>query len=481
MIFHSASFILFFVVLFALYWGLGIIASIGRSPARPRIFLLLVASYFFYACWNPYFLSLIALSTAIDYIVGRSIQHSTHDRSRKILLCVSMVTNLSILATFKYANFFIESAQDLLETIGVHPDPIVLNIVLPVGISFYTFQSMSYTIDVYRKHIEAERDPIRFALFVAFFPQLVAGPIVRAADFLPQTHQEHRIRTINFDFALGMILRGLAKKILLADALAPFVDQVFANPADYGTVNIWLAAISYGFQIYGDFSGYSDIAIGVAALLGYRLPRNFCFPYLAVGFSDFWRRWHISLSTWLRDYLYISLGGNRLSPWLTYRNLLITMVLGGLWHGASYTFLAWGALHGLLLVTERLLKGRFSLWQRSRIIRLLGSVGIGVLTYAFVHIAWVLFRAETIQIAFFMIGRMLVWIPDAEVIIPPYLALLLFVAIASHIWGEYAHRARPKLLLAADRFTRPVQYAALAVFLFLAHNAAETAYIYFQF
>ena len=344
MLFYTPEFLVFSIVLLAV---LGVV-----HRATPRKTVLLVASYVFYMWWNPAFLLLIVFATATNYVFAARLAASESDGARRGWVVASLVVSLGVLAFFKYGTFIQENTLVAMQLLGYEPHWTTLEILLPVGISFYTFQCLSYTLDVYRRQLEPARSALDFALFVAFFPQLVAGPIVRASDFLPQLEGTPRIRCEQRSFFL--ILRGLAKKVLVADNIAVFADGVFAQPEAFPSVVIWLGAICFAIQIYCDFSGYSDIAIGVARILGFEIPKNFDTPYIARNPSDFWRRWHISLSSWLRDYLYISLGGNRSGSFATYRNLMITMLLGGLWHGASWNFVLWGFLHGFVLVVHRL-------------------------------------------------------------------------------------------------------------------------------
>ena len=322
--FTSWKFAFFFLPVFGIYWAL---------PTRTsRHVFLLLASYLFYMAWNPWLVTILIGLTVADYFVAIALSRTDDPRRRKLLLLATLVSNLGMLAVFKYTNFFISSFQDLLGTFGVNAHLSTLSIILPVGISFHTFQTLSYTIDVYRRETPATRSFIDFALFVAFFPQLVAGPIVKAREFLPQLETIKRFSWQRIDAGLLLCMFGLTKKLLIADNLATVVDPVFADPAAFSTRDLWLAMFCYGGQIYGDFSGYTDIAIGIACMMGFDFCPNFASPYLAVNLSDFWRRWHISLSTWLSDYLYIPLGGSRGGRLLTARNLMITMLLGGLWH-----------------------------------------------------------------------------------------------------------------------------------------------------
>jgi alginate O-acetyltransferase complex protein AlgI len=344
MLFYTPQFLVFFTLLLI---TLGIV-----HRSSPRKAILLVASYIFYMWWNPAFILLIIFSTFVDYLVGGRMAGEENQKKRRMLLLISMCSNLGLLFFFKYFGLFSNSLLGLMQMMGSEPSWTTLNITLPVGISFYTFQTMSYTIDIYRRKIPATRSSLDFALFVAFFPQLVAGPIVRASEFLPQLKRDVKVRVDQS--SIFLIMRGLAKKVLIADNIAILVNGVFDSPGDWSSIMIWAATIGFAIQIYCDFSGYSDIAIGISKILGFDLPLNFNHPYVARNPSDFWQRWHISLSSWLRDYLYIPLGGNRGSEFQTYRNLMLTMLLGGLWHGASWNFMLWGFLHGFILVAHRL-------------------------------------------------------------------------------------------------------------------------------
>lgn len=343
MLFYTPEFLVFSIVL---------LAAVGlANRGTPRKVVLLAASYVFYMWWNPAFILLIIFSTAVDYVVGRRMGGDISARRRRVYLGISLAANLGLLGWFKYAGFFQANAMACARLLGYDVSWSALNVTLPVGISFYTFQTMSYSIDVYRGRLRACHNPVDFALFVAFFPQLVAGPIVRASAFLPQLRVE---RALCFDLrGFFLILRGLAKKVIIADNIALFADRVFADVAPWPSIVIWLAAICFYVQIYCDFSGYSDIAIGIARILGYHLPWNFNRPYFATSPQDFWRRWHISLSTWFRDYLYIPLGGSRHGRLKTARNLMTTMLLAGLWHGAHWNFVLWGCLHGVALMAQR--------------------------------------------------------------------------------------------------------------------------------
>ena len=394
MIFTELRFFAFFALVFVVTWGL--------ESNRSRKLWLLVASYAFYAAWDWRFLSLILVSTLVDYGVGLALGAQQRQTRRRLLLGASLFVNLGLLGYFKYAGFFVESAEELLAWLGLETSRSSLEIVLPVGISFYTFQTLSYTIDIYRRRLEPTRNLLDVALFVAFFPQLVAGPIVRAAHFLPQLTRRATWSAVRVRPLLVLFLLGFVKKACVADNVAATVDAYFLSPESFGSAAAWLAVLLFAIQIYCDFSGYSDMAIASAGLLGFHLGENFRQPYIAASPREFWQRWHISLSTWLRDYLYIPLGGNRGGAARTYRNLMLTMVLGGLWHGAAWRFLFWGFLHGLALVVHR--AWRKALSHRSAAADETGNplrlfprwlgITLGVLlTQGVVAIGWIFFRA----------------------------------------------------------------------------------------
>jgi D-alanyl-lipoteichoic acid acyltransferase DltB (MBOAT superfamily) len=397
--FNSLHFIAFLIVVLAMTWPL-------RRAVPARNGLLLVASYYFYGCWDWRFLSLIVISTLVDYLVGLAFDIKRVDpevrpvrtRRHKLLLLASLATNLGLLGFFKYFGFFVDSAQNLLAALGLNIGVTTLHIILPVGISFYTFQTLSYTIDLYRGKITTERNLLNFALFVAFFPQLVAGPIERASRLLPQIRNATRFSWGNFQTGFYLIGWGLFKKVVIADNIGKVADMVFASPNPTG-VEVIMGVYSFAVQVYCDFSGYSDIARGVARCLGFELMLNFNLPYFATNPSDLWRRWHISLSTWLRDYLYISLGGSRRGTARTYFSLMATMALGGLWHGAAWTFVTWGIYHGALLCLHRAaepLLERFTTFRRQWAVT--GWFWIRVF---FMFQLWcvglLLFRAESMQ------------------------------------------------------------------------------------
>ena len=384
MSFTSFDFFVFFVCVWCVQRVL---------PHRPRNLFLLAASYFFYGCWNWKLLSLILLSTCVDYTASHRIAATDDEAARRRWLTFSCVVNLSVLAFFKYANFGIESAESLLTSLGVTTTDWRLDILLPAGISFYTFQTMSYTIDVYRRDLKPLDNFFDYALYLSFFPQLVAGPIERGTHLAPQMTGKHVANWHDIQYGAWLCVKGIFKKAVIADNLAPLVDGVFNSTSPQCGTAVLLALYAFAFQIYGDFSGYSDIARGTAKMLGYDIMLNFRLPYFAQSPSEFWQRWHISLSSWLRDYLYIPLGGNRRGTFFTYRNLLLTMLLGGLWHGAAWNFVIWGAWHGLLLIGQRLLSGgkpessgssAWAVWSRR------------IAMFHLVCIGWLFFRANTL-------------------------------------------------------------------------------------
>ncbi len=381
MLFNSTVFLGFFAGVYALYLALG-------RRHRAQNALLLAASYVFYGWWDWRFLGLIGLSTAVDYAVGLALEAPRGPRARRRLLWISVAINLGILGTFKYFDFFAASLVELAGLFGAVPGSVTLDLVLPVGISFYTFQSMSYSIDVYRRRLPATRDPLEFALFVAFFPQLVAGPIERAGRLLPQLARPRTVSAERVHTGLFLISWGYFKKVVVGDNVGRLADHVFANHAVYDSLDLTLGVLAFSVQIYADFSGYSDIARGLARLLGFELTVNFRLPYLAASPSEFWRRWHVSLSEWLRDYVYIPLGGNRCSRRRSLCNLAITMLLGGLWHGAAWTFVIWGAYHAALLGVFRVAS-----WSRSPR-RLVGAAQTAAV-FLLVSAGWMIFRSTS--------------------------------------------------------------------------------------
>jgi len=436
-------------------------------------------SYVFYAAWNPPFVVLLWTSTLVDWFAGLKIHQSRRPARKRLYLILSLSVNLGLLGYFKYGSFILENFIFFLEQADIRFQPLTPDVVLPVGISFYTFQSLSYTLDIYRERIEPWPSFLDFAMFVTFFPQLVAGPIVRAAEFLPQCKTPRSASSRQLGWGLALLTSGLFQKIILADALlAPVGDKVFGAAEKAGRWDAWLGTLAFSGQIYFDFAGYSTCAIGAAMCLGFVLPDNFRFPYGAVGFRDFWQRWHISLSTWLRDYLYISLGGNRKGRGRTLVNVILTMLIGGLWHGASWRFMVWGGLHGLYLVGERLLVPVFSGFEVIK--RNSVYFGITLLTYMLVCITWVFFRAVDFSSAFSLLTAMFFGSRQKLVSTPEALTVLginVFL-VTSHfalrncsveaVVGKFPYWLRALIL------------AGLLTALALAPGD-ERAFIYFQF
>lgn len=470
--FNSSEFLVFYVIVFTAGW---LVAGFPRL----RIWLLLLASYYFYASNNGWIIVLLLISTQIDFMAGLGIERSSVQKVRRRWLTASLVTNLGLLGFFKYANFFAGTAFDAASAMGVPVTWEALDIVLPVGISFYTFQSMSYTIDVYNGRMKAEHSWYRFAFYVAYFPQLVAGPIVRARHFIHQIHEPPRLTPQALEGGLQLIFKGLVKKLILADTLAIYVDHAFGNAGTIGGIEAWIGLYAFAFQIYFDFSGYSDVAIGCARLMGFRLPPNFRRPYAALSITEFWRRWHLSLSYWLRDYLYKPLGGNRMPTKLgVYRNLMITMLLGGLWHGAAWTFILWGALHGIMLAIERAL-GWGKLVRDYRY-RPVARAGRAFLMFNLIAFTWLPFRAEgwgNMVELFQALGR---WGGDQA--LTGGLVLSLLIIIGGWIYMVVADMV--PLRRYALRLPVPVNAAAYAVGILamvVFTSRGTTTFIYFAF
>jgi len=398
MLFNSLQFLLFFPIVFALYWMMN-----KRSLYFQNI-LLLIASYFFYATWDWRFLFLLIFSTGLDYFTGIKMHDAKNETLKKFWFLLSVSINLGFLGVFKYYNFFAESFAMAIGNIGFHADFWTLEVILPVGISFYTFHGLSYVIDIYKNRIVPERNIVTYSLFVSYFPLLVAGPIERATHLLPQLK---KARVFNYSLAIQgtkQIIWGLFKKIVIADNCAFFVNQIFDNPANHSAPELWIGMFLFSFQIYGDFSGYSDIALGTSKLLGIDLLRNFNFPYFSKDIADFWRRWHISLSSWFRDYVYIPLGGSQVSKQKQIRNVFVIFLLSGFWHGANWTFIFWGLLHALLFIPLLLSnKNRSSLQESEYTLKSYLKIA---LTFTLVSFAWIFFRSETISDAFQYISKM---------------------------------------------------------------------------
>ena len=467
MLFHSLPFLVLFTVTFIGYWTL-------RSQ-RLRMIWILGASIVFYARWNPWLVSLVLFTAAFDFRMAHLIERAQAPRRRRALLTAAIVVPLGILAYFKYTNFLLGTAGNAFHWLGFAGDPPFLRIILPLGISFYTFETIAYVVDVYRGRIRAERDILDYAIYLMFFPHLIAGPIVRPGSFLPQTRRLKKFDWNRMHLGARLFMLGLIKKVAIADQMALVADPVFAHPSAYSTGAVWAAVIGYAVQIYCDFSGYSDMAIGIAHTLGFKLPRNFNMPYFSGSVAEFWRRWHITLSTWLRDYLYIPLGGNRGGRLATYRNLMLTMVLGGLWHGAAWTFVLWGFYHGLLLAIHRAVP-----WPAWLAHRALKPVKIAF-TFLLVAIGWVFFRAQSFADAGTILTRM--FVPTRAISLDASVNAVLVgiwgVVLAAHLVGSSAN---------LGRFWNRIPASAAAMLLAggfllaqLLTPATGDAFIYFQF
>lgn len=468
-----------------IFWGffLVVLVAYRLSPHRLQNRLLLVASYVFYGYWDWRFLSLIFISTVTDYFVARWLEESASEQQRKRLVTISVVVNLTLLGFFKYYGFFAREMNDLLMNIGFNSYLPMLEVVLPVGISFYTFQTISYTVDVYRRQTRPARDFLDFALYVSFFPQLVAGPIERSHRLLPQVENPRTVTADNVREGIYHIIFGLFKKVVVADNMAVIANRVFSQPADaLSAAEVMIGTYAFAFQIYGDFSGYSSIAQGLARLMGFQLMWNFRMPYFSASPSEFWQRWHISLSSWLRDYLYIPLGGNRHGTLMTARNLSLTMLLGGLWHGANWTFIAWGALHGLVLVLYRVVPSlgsendtgkRYERWLR--------LVKVTVL-FHFVCVTWVFFRAEDIGQAVGMLGTLAGPWGWSQPFVSYALGMLAFFVLPFTLYELWLERKGDQLALLGKP---PVIQAGVLVYLVLMIvvfvPVEPQVFIYFQF
>jgi D-alanyl-lipoteichoic acid acyltransferase DltB (MBOAT superfamily) len=471
MLFNSEQFLIFLPI---------VLIAVGLLPGVWKNRFLLVASYYFYGSWDWRFLGLIFLTTLIDYNLAHLVHRQTEPLRRKRILLISVCTNLGILGFFKYFNFFVDSAIRSLETFGIQASAPTLNIILPVGISFYTFQSMSYVIDVYRRDMQPVGKFADYALYVSYFPQLVAGPIERGSRLLPQILSPARVTPSRIHIAAILILLGLAKKVLIADSVAPEVDRIFANPDEMSAGMLLRGAYLFAFQIYGDFSGYTDIARGVSELFGIRLMINFDQPYLSRSMTEFWRRWHISLSTWLRDYLYIPLGGNRHGALQTYRNLMLTMLIGGLWHGAAWTFVIWGGLHGAMLAVERRLGiGTRDVPWSAAPVALVGSVVRVLLTFHLAVFCWIFFRAADVANAFGYVAGIAELDGLADV---GTLPALMFLAVLAIDVPQYVS-GRQTIFLRLPWWVRSPAYAAIAMVVLgkIFYGGRDLPFIYFQF
>ena len=480
MLFNSFTFVIFFLIVYLLYRNLKLT---GQN------ILLLVASYIFYMSWDWRFISLIIISTVVDYFCGISIHKHKNKTRKKLFLTASVTTNLGILGFFKYFNFFTDNFAALTSVLfGWSPDELTLNIVLPVGISFYTFQTMSYTIDIYRKNLEPEKNFLRFALFVSFFPQLVAGPIELAKNLLPQIQNTRNITSELLSKGAWMILWGFFLKIFLADNMGIISDRVFSNTEVITGGVALLGIYAFAFQIFGDFAGYSSIAIGVAALMGFKLRTNFLFPYLVTNPQDFWRHWHISLSSWLRDYLYISLGGNRLGEAMLYRNLFLTMLLGGIWHGAAWTFIIWGLYQGIILIIHRLFSGYIA-EQMSNLGFTWGNSGkrmVQIVKIIFMFqvtcLGWLIFRAQSVDQILVFLQSIFFNFSAYDPIISYYILQIMFFAVPLLLIQLFEIKFKSgNSLKGFPTYSRYAIYLGLFYLIIIFGQFGSREFIYFQF
>lgn len=482
MFFNSIDFAIFLPIVFILYW------FVVNKKLKLQNLLIVIASYVFYGWWDWRFLSLILFSTIIDYGVGLGLAKQENPTKRKVLLWTSILVNLGFLGFFKYYNFFLDNFTTAFSFFGTEINGDSLNIILPVGISFYTFQTLSYTIDVYKRKLNPTRNFIAFSAFVSFFPQLVAGPIERATNLLPQFYKK---RTFNYSTAvdgLKQILWGLFKKIVIADNCAQYANEIFNNSAEYSGSTLVVGALFFTFQIYGDFSGYSDIAIGTSRLFGFNLKQNFAFPYFSRDIAEFWRRWHISLSTWFRDYLYIPLGGSRGGTWMSIRNIFIIFIVSGFWHGANWTFIIWGALNALYFLPIFIFKknrNHLEIVAKDKLLPTFREILLMLSTFGLSVFAWIFFRAENINHAISYVSeifsRSLFKFPvfSKDSLVKPILILVFIFVIIEWIGREQQYA----LAHIESKLNRPLRYAfyyavIIAIFWF---GGEEQQFIYFQF
>lgn len=478
MLFNSFAFAVFLPLVFAAYWLLP-----QRTPRIQNAFLI-AASCLFYGWWDYRFLALLFVSSFVDYLAGKRLERERHPVKRSWLLGVSLGTNLGILGIFKYYGFFVQSFGQLLTQAGLHADLKTLNIVLPVGLSFYTFQSMAYTIDIYRGHLKPARNWIDFFAFVSFFPQLVAGPIQRAGDLLPQFQKKRELSLDQVRRGGEQVLWGLFKKVVIADNLAGPVEQIFRQQATLGSLTLFCGMLFFAVQIYCDFSGYSDIAIGTARFFGITLTRNFAYPYFARNLVEFWQRWHISLSTWFRDYVYIPLGGNRVGPLRRQANLLATFAVSGLWHGANWTFVAWGVFHGLLYVGCVSLSGKTPTQpDDGRLIPSLRMLASVLLTFLVVLVSWVFFRANSLGEAISYLTGLVTRVSGGGSFIAQTVLMESLVLSAGLLLIEWCRRTKISVLELGEwprLFRWPAYYSVIALILWKG-NFDYVPFIYFNF
>jgi D-alanyl-lipoteichoic acid acyltransferase DltB (MBOAT superfamily) len=479
-LFNSFEFLLFLPIVFILYW------FVFYKSLKFQNLLILIASYFFYGWWSYKFLGLLVLSTLLDYIYGFSVASSNPKRA-KLFLWLSIINNLGILAIFKYYNFFVTQFQSAFDLIGIHVNPVLVTFALPVGISFYTFHGMSYVFDIYRGKLKPVSNVVDYALFVSFFPLLVAGPIERANHLLPQVQQKRKLNYIQTIQGLRLILWGMFKKIVIADNLAVFVDGVYKNYGRVDAFSLILGAIAFSFQIYADFSGYSDIGLGTAKLFGFELLSNFKFPYFSRDIAEFWRRWHISLSSWFKDYLYIPLGGSKGGKYQAIRNTFIIFLVSGFWHGASWNYITWGFIHACgflpLLLLNKNRKHTSDIVASNSSLPTLKELGNILLTFSFVTIAWVFFRASNINIALvYLRNTLLSIIHNPQQFLHFNQNLYIFFYIVPFLIGDWLLRRDERNLIFTNKpIWRYVIYLLLFIALLVAGFKENSSFIYFVF
>jgi len=478
MLFNSINFAIFLPIVFILYW------FVTKKNLMLQNSLILAASYFFYACWDWRFLFLLMFSTLLDFVTGLKMQESEDKKGKRIWFWLSVIINLGFLGAFKYYNFFATSFTEALSQFGFKINPRTLSIILPVGISFYTFHGLSYVIDIYKGRIKAERNFVDYAVFVSFFPLLVAGPIERATHLLPQIKKQR-----TFDYAkavdgLRQILWGLFKKIVIADNCAEFANQIFNNSNHHSGSTLFLGALFFTFQIYGDFSGYSDIALGTARLFGIELLRNFAFPYFSKDIAEFWRRWHISLSSWFRDYLYIPLGGSKGGNWMRVRNTFIIFIVSGFWHGANWTFIVWGALNAIFIMPSILRKtnrNNLETVAQGRLLPTTTEFFQMMLTFILTVFAWIFFRADNLSHALNFTSKIFsTSLFSIPAIVPKFAIILILIFIIIEWLGRENQYAIEKLGI---KWYKPLRWAFYYCLIFTVYYFAgkEQQFIYFQF
>ncbi len=482
MLFNSIDFAIFLPIVFVLYW------FVANQNLKLQNALIVAASYVFYGWWDWRFLSLIIFSSLVDYSIGVALLKQKNEYKRKALLWTSIGINLGFLGLFKYYNFFVDNFVTAFTFFGSEIKPNTLNIILPVGISFYTFQTLSYTIDVYREKLAPTKDFIAFSAFVSFFPQLVAGPIERATNLLPQFYKKRQFDYANAIDGLRQILWGLFKKVVIADQCAELANQIFNNSADYSGSTLFMGALFFTMQIYGDFSGYSDIAIGTSRLFGFNLMQNFAFPYFSRDIAEFWRRWHISLSTWFRDYLYIPLGGSRGGTWMKVRNTFIIFIVSGFWHGANWTFIVWGLLNAIyflpLLLTNNN-RNNLDVVAQGRFFPTLKEVMLMALTFGLILVAWIFFRAENIDHALRYLSSMFshlgsYFLMGIYIKYRFILMLLLFFMLTEWIGRNYQFAIQEISRIIPNKSVRWATYLFISYMILLTQGKPQE-FIYFQF